>query len=357
MAEINWIKLRVDMFDDDKIKIIQSMPEGDAILVVWIRILALAGKCNAKGLVLIEDEFPYSDEMLATIFNKPLATVRLALTTFEKFHMIERTEKGIYITNFEANQNSEGMERIREQNRIRQQRQREKKRALLGMSQPEEKSEPQEEPAVLPKEETEIVTDCVTRHVTSRVTNREITEQNKNKNIDIYNISSNEDIVETSEKKSEVPDREPEKPKKTDRLSYDLIVEDFRNTCPALPGIRGLNDTRKAKIRSLVKELDKLKIFPGLEPEKKLHIIFQAAQNSDFLSGRNGKWNGCSFDWLINKTNALKTLEGTYQNKGGSANGRINPGDNEQNVSRPDGTTSAALERFRRNAGRSDTEI
>ena len=57
MAEINWIKLRVDMFDDDKIKIIQSMPEGDAILVVWIRILALAGKCNAKGLVLIEDEF------------------------------------------------------------------------------------------------------------------------------------------------------------------------------------------------------------------------------------------------------------------------------------------------------------
>ena len=357
MAEINWIKLRVDMFDDDKIKIIQSMPEGDAILVVWIRILALAGKCNAKGLVLIEDEFPYSDEMLATIFNKPLATVRLALTTFEKFHMIERTEKGIYITNFEANQNSEGMERIREQNRIRQQRQREKKRALLGMSQPEEKSEPQEEPAVLPKEEAEIVTDGVTRHVTSRVTNREITEQNKNKNIDIYNISSNEDIVETSEKKSEVPDREPEKPKKTDRLSYDLIVEDFRNTCPALPGIRGLNDTRKAKIRSLVKELDKLKIFPGLEPEKKLHIIFQAAQNSDFLSGRNGKWNGCPFDWLINKTNALKTLEGTYQNKGGSANGRINPGDNEQNVSRPDGTTSAALERFRRNAGRSDTEI
>ena len=42
MAEINWIKLRVDMFDDDKIKIIQSMPEGDAILVVWIRILALS---------------------------------------------------------------------------------------------------------------------------------------------------------------------------------------------------------------------------------------------------------------------------------------------------------------------------
>ena len=311
MADINWIKLRVDMFDDEKIKIIQSMPEGDAILVIWIRIIALAGKCNAKGLVLIEDEFPYSDEMLATIFNKPLATVRLALGTFEKFRMIERTEKGIYISNFEKHQNTEGMEKIREQARIRKQREREKKRALLEAGNtPALPDNSSENPETLP----ENVTDNVTSHVTSRMTEREVTKQNKNKNKNIYNISSNEDIVETSEKTSEVPDR------KSDRLSYDEIMKDFHATCPDLPGIRALNDARKTKIRSLVKELDKLKIFPGVEPEKKLHVIFQAAQNSDFLSGRSGKWNGCSFDWLINKTNALKVLEGQYQNKGGVSN-------------------------------------
>ena len=218
MADINWIKLRVDMFDDEKIKIIQSMPEGDAILVIWIRIIALAGKCNAKGLVLIEDEFPYSDEMLATIFNKPLATVRLALGTFEKFRMIERTEKGIYISNFEKHQNTEGMEKIREQARIRKQREREKKRALLEASNtpalPENSSE---NPETLP----ENVTDNVASHALSRVTEREVTKQNKNKNKNIYNISSNEDIVETSEKTSEVPDR------KSERLSYDEIMKDF----------------------------------------------------------------------------------------------------------------------------------
>ena len=339
MADINWIKLRVDMFDDEKIKIIQSMPEGDAILVIWIRIIALAGKCNAKGLVLIEDEFPYSDEMLATIFNKPLATVRLALGTFEKFRMIERTEKGIYISNFEKHQNTEGMEKIREQARIRKQREREKKRALLEAGNtpalPENSSE---NPETLP----ENVTDNVTSHVTSRVTEREVTKQNKNKNI--YNISSNEDIVETSEKKSEVPDR------KSERLSYDEIMKDFHATCPDLPGIRALNDARKTKIRSLVKELDKLKIFPGVEPEKKLHVIFQAAQNSDFLSGRSGKWNGCSFDWLINKTNALKVLEGQYQNKGGVSNaGRTDQRHDQEDVSGSDRTTNEALERFRRN--------
>lgn len=341
MADINWIKLRVDMFDDEKIKIIQSMPEGDAILVIWIRIIALAGKCNAKGLVLIEDEFPYSDEMLATIFNKPLATVRLALGTFEKFRMIERTEKGIYISNFEKHQNTEGMEKIREQSRIRKQREREKKRALLEAGNtpalPENSSE---NPETLP----ENVTDNVTSHVTSRVTERDFTKQNKNKNKNIYNISSNEDIVETSEKTSEVPDR------KSERLSYDEIMKDFHATCPDLPGIRALNDARKTKIRSLVKELDKLKIFPGVEPEKKLHVIFQAAQNSDFLSGRSGKWNGCSFDWLINKTNALKVLEGQYQNKGGVSNaGRTDQRHNQEDVSGSDRTTNEALERFRRN--------
>lgn len=341
MADINWIKLRVDMFDDEKIKIIQSMPEGDAILVIWIRIIALAGKCNAKGLVLIEDEFPYSDEMLATIFNKPLATVRLALGTFEKFRMIERTEKGIYISNFEKHQNTEGMEKIREQARIRKQRAREKKRALLEAGNtpalPENSSE---NPETLP----ENVTDNVTSHVTSRVTEREVTKQNKNKNKNIYNISSNEDIVETSEKTSEVPDR------KSERLSYDEIMKDFHATCPDLPGIRALNDARKTKIRSLVKELDKLKIFPGVEPEKKLHVIFQAAQNSNFLSGRSGKWNGCSFDWLINKTNALKVLEGQYQNKGGVSNaGRTDQRHNQEDVSGSDRTTNEALERFRRN--------
>ena len=131
MAEMQWIKLRIDMFDDEKIKIIQSMPDGDALLVVWIRLIALAGKCNANGLVLVEDEFPYTDEMLSVIFNKPLQTVKLALTTFEKFRMIESTTKGIYITNFDKHQNIEGMERIREQNRIRKQRQRERNKALL----------------------------------------------------------------------------------------------------------------------------------------------------------------------------------------------------------------------------------
>ncbi|MBU5585311.1 phage replisome organizer N-terminal domain-containing protein, partial [Enterococcus sp. S181_ASV_20] len=39
MAEISWIKLKTTMFDDEKIRLIQAVPEADAILVIWIRLL------------------------------------------------------------------------------------------------------------------------------------------------------------------------------------------------------------------------------------------------------------------------------------------------------------------------------
>lgn len=332
MADIRWIKLRIDMFDDEKIKIIQSMPDGDSILVIWIRLIALAGKCNANGLVLVEDEFPYSDEMLSVIFNKPLPTVRLALSTFEKFNMIENTEKGFYITNFDRHQNIDGMEKIREQNRIRKQRERERKRALgLGLK---EESVPE-----LPcYEDGESHADNVTSHVTSQEMSREVTTQNKNKEIDIYNISSNEDIVENGEAAST-----------ESRLDYQKIMDDFHRTCVDLPRIRALSDARRKKIKSLLKEFEKLKLWPGETDYEKLHHVFEMANASDFLSGRNGKWNGCSFEWLLNKTNALKVIEGQYSNKGGGSSVR----NDRTNDSKDQGgsTTENALERFRRNAG------
>lgn len=339
MAEMKWIKLRIDMFDDEKIKMIQALPDGDAILVIWIRLIALAGKCNANGLVLVEDEFPYSDEMLSVIFNKPLNTVRLALSTFERYRMTEQTTKGIYITNFEKHQNVEGMERIKEQNRERKRRERERRKALLL-------GESHSVPELPPPDDTEESDNNVTRHVTVTGQSREVTTQRENKNIDIdrdiNNISSYEDIVggsptEASESKG--------------RLSYDVILNDYNNICQGLPKIKAISDKRKTHIRSLLKSLDKLKILSGLTPHEKLHCIFQSAHESDFLSGRNGKWDGCSFDWLINTTNALKVLEGNYNNERGVSDGGSNARDHSANVPGTDETTSEALRKFRERNG------
>lgn len=347
MAEMQWIKLRIDMFDDEKIKIIQSMPDGDAILVVWIRLIALAGKCNANGLVLVEDEFPYTDEMLSVIFNKPLQTVRLALKTFEKFRMIESTVKGIYITNFDKHQNIEGMEKIREQNRVRKQRQRERNKALLLEELPSGST-------VEPASESD-GNDNVTKEITglSRDRSCEVTQQREEKEKEYINISSDEDILSEPADKTPVPVPDSARI----RIDYRHIMTDFHDTCTDLPTIRAMSEARKRKIRSLLNEFGKLKIWPDVTIYDRLHRLFQMAQESDFLSGRNGRWNGCSFDWLINKTNALKVLEGTYANKGGAGNVRSNTGStgignhNRADSGTIEGTTNEALERFRRNSG------
>lgn len=113
MAEISWIKLKTTMFDDEKIRLIQAVPESDAILVIWIRLLVLAGKTNDDGLIYIQRNMPYSEEMLSTLFSKPVNVVRLALTTLEKFNMIDlNTDGSIAITNWEKHQNVEGMEQV-----------------------------------------------------------------------------------------------------------------------------------------------------------------------------------------------------------------------------------------------------
>lgn len=128
MAEVKWIKLNVDMFDDEKIKIIQAMPDGDALLVVWIKLIALAGKTNDGGYIYISEEIPYTEDMLAIIMNKPIATIRLATQTFISLGMIENDTKGIYLVNFEKHQSLDKMEKIKEQNRLRKQKERERKK-------------------------------------------------------------------------------------------------------------------------------------------------------------------------------------------------------------------------------------
>lgn len=120
MPDITWIKVSIGLFDDEKIKILESMPEKDTLLVIWIKLLIQAGKSNAGGYVRLQDTIPFTDEMLAAIFNRPLNTVRLALGIFQKFGMIqiEQTD-GIFITNWAKYQNIETLDRVRELTRIR----------------------------------------------------------------------------------------------------------------------------------------------------------------------------------------------------------------------------------------------
>ena len=130
MASVKWIKIVTDVFDNRKIRQIELMPDADAILVIWFKILCLAGTVNESGLLIITKDIPYNDEMLANQFNRPVNTIRLALDTFQKFGMIERVDDVLCVSNWEKYQSVETLDRIREQTRLRVAKHREKQKAL-----------------------------------------------------------------------------------------------------------------------------------------------------------------------------------------------------------------------------------
>ncbi|WP_019469746.1 phage replisome organizer N-terminal domain-containing protein [Staphylococcus cohnii] len=127
MSEVSWIKLKVGMFDDSKIKYIEGLPERDTIITIWIKLLTLAGKHNEQGYIMLSENLPYNEEMLANEFNRSLNTVRLALQTFTMLGMIEYDDGILKVANWEKHQNIEGLEKIRKQTRERVRKHREQK--------------------------------------------------------------------------------------------------------------------------------------------------------------------------------------------------------------------------------------
>jgi predicted phage replisome organizer len=159
-TSISWIKITTNIFDDEKILLIESLPEADSIIVIWFKLLTLAGKCNNDGVLMLNDKIPYTEEMLATVFRRPINTVRLALTTFEKYGMIVTLHNAITIPNWEKHQQIETFDKIKEQNKARQKAYRERQKMLL------EENSTKKNNVTLP------VTEC----------NFTVTQENKNKN-------------------------------------------------------------------------------------------------------------------------------------------------------------------------------
>lgn len=177
MSDVKWIKLKVNMFEDEKIRLIESMPEGDTLLIIWFKLLSQAGRTNSKGYIFLNENIPYTPEMLSTLFNRPLQTVRLALQTFKQFGMIDIDEADfISINNWEKHQNIDGMEQLKLSNAERQKRYRErKKQEALGLNAPSEDSDSNEN-------------SNVTRNVTDNVTSLTNNALDIDKEIDKDNI-------------------------------------------------------------------------------------------------------------------------------------------------------------------------
>ena len=134
MGEVQWIKLYIDMFDKRKIKKLRRLPAGNELLLIWVMLLATAGKCNAGGMIYITENVPFTEEDLADELGFEVSTIKLALKAFEELDMIATSEGFISVVGWEEYQNSDKLAEIRAKDRERKRLKREKAKALLAES-------------------------------------------------------------------------------------------------------------------------------------------------------------------------------------------------------------------------------
>lgn len=267
MAKVSWIKIETEMFNNSKIGHIRNLPEGNNIVLIWVMLLTMAGRCNANGLIFLTENIPYNEKMLADELRFDESVVRLALSVLEKFGMITRDGNLLTIPGWEEHQNIEGMDKIREQNRIRKQKQRERQRNMIEQDMSQDMS---------------------------RDASRDVTQQSKNKKEDIDKEKDNKLIV-----------------------SKDTICQtDVRRVIEEWNKLQevGINPIRDIKPSS-----KRCQLLKGRIREYGIDEVLNAINNvrkSDFLRGENNRGWMITFDWFVKPNNFLKTLEGNYNKEG-----------------------------------------
>ena len=257
MADVKWIKITTDMFDNRKIKHLRRLPDGNNIVLIWVMLLTMAGRCNANGMIFLTENIPYTPKMLADELDFEENTVQLALQALENLGMIVTNNGFFAIAGWEEYQNIEGMEKIREQNRIRQKKWYDKQKELP-------------------------------------------------------NVRSNVIVTQTNATDIDI-DKELDKEK--EKIDYQLIVDMYNDTCVSFPRLKTLSENRKKSIKSRLKtySYDDFK------------TLFEKAEASDFLKGKNNKDWSATFDWLIKDSNMAKVLDGNYDNRSGAGRKEIVP--------------------------------
>lgn len=119
MADVKWIKLNIDMFDNRKIKYLRRLPDGNSVVLIWVMLLTMAGRCNASGMIFLTENIPYTSKALADELGFEESLITMALTALENLDMICSDNKMLAIPGWEEYQSADKLEKIREQTRER----------------------------------------------------------------------------------------------------------------------------------------------------------------------------------------------------------------------------------------------
>ena len=105
MAESNFIKLKTDIFDDKKILMLETQPDGDSIICLWLKLLTKAtNKYEDGSLEFRIANIDLTDDILKTVFRYKGSSIDQSLRTLADFGLIERNQKSIVLLPFWADE-------------------------------------------------------------------------------------------------------------------------------------------------------------------------------------------------------------------------------------------------------------
>ena len=181
-----YMRLKENFFDDDSMKILESMPDGYLYSNILLKMYLTSLKSD--GRLMLNNFIPYNAQMIASITRHQVGTVEKALDIFHKLGLIEILDNGaIYMLNIQnfIGRGSTEADRIREYQR--------------------------------------------------KIASEKIA------GVEIYGNSTPE-IEKEIEIETEI---ETEK-----KINYQKIVDLYNETCVSFPAVRSLSDARKKAIRA-----------------------------------------------------------------------------------------------------------
>lgn len=128
MVQVQWLKVYTDIFDNEKMKKLLRNRNGDTYFRVWIQLLTLAAKSNQHGAILLGENIPMSKEDLAKVMHKTLNKLEKIIQDLYELDMIIIEKETICIKNWDMYQSADELEKLRESNRRRQQKYRDKQK-------------------------------------------------------------------------------------------------------------------------------------------------------------------------------------------------------------------------------------
>ena len=288
MAGFKWIRIVTDIFDDEKIRLIEGLPNGDTLIVIWIRLLCFAGKNNNNGVFMFNREMPYTDEMLASIFNRDIKIIRMALKTFEQFGMIELVNEVITIPNWEKYQSQDAYEKKKERDRLYQQQRREKQRMLI-CGPTEKSSDTSADKSSDKSSDSKTTLDDASLSVASL-------------DIDI-DIDKDKDI-------NNILDIDIDINKPVEISNIDINYQNIKETWNKLEkyGIKGIK-----VINPYAESIKNLKRCLALFTPDSFEMLIDQIKQSDYLLGNTTESKGVNFNWAVVPENYRNILKGVYK--------------------------------------------